>query len=263
MSTLLEWIDWQQILLHVFNFIILAAGLTFLLFKPVRKFMRNREQKYKDSAEQHAKRVEEIAELEKEKKERFAGLDSELAERRKEVLAQTEQRNRQLLSEAERQAESIVAASRRKAEEERAAYMLSAGNDIADMVVKSAGKLLAMESSPESDSALYDSYLKAAESDVSLEGISAEARRTLAGRMAAAAADGAGGREHARATVADMVEDAALKAAERSHSGQSDIALYDEFLKSGVGGSNEGRQNKKPRWLTWQKQSGDKTCGGQ
>ena len=33
-------IDWQQILLHVFNFIILAAGLTFILFKPVRKFMQ-------------------------------------------------------------------------------------------------------------------------------------------------------------------------------------------------------------------------------
>lgn len=231
-------IDWQQILLHVFNFIILAAGLTFLLFKPVRKFMRNREQKYKDSAEQHAKRVEEIAELEKEKEEKFAALDSELAEHRKDVLAQTERRNKQLVSDAEQQVEAMLAAGRRKAEEEKTAYIASAGNEIADMVVKSAGKLLAMESSPESDSALYDSYLKAVESDVSLEGISAKARSTLAQRLATETAVRKDGRE-ARAVVADMVESAALEAAERSHTAQADSALYDEFLKSVGGGSNE------------------------
>lgn len=231
-------IDWQQILLHVFNFIILAAGLTFLLFKPVRKFMRNREQKYKDSAEQHAKRVEEIAELEKEKEEKFAALDSELAEHRKDVLAQTERRNKQLVSDAEQQVEAMLAAGRRKAEEEKTAYIASAGNEIADMVVKSAGKLLAMESSPESDSALYDSYLKAVESDVSLEGISARARSTLAQRLATETAVRKDGRE-ARAVVADMVESAALEAAERSHTAQADSALYDEFLKSVGGGSNE------------------------
>ena len=231
-------IDWQQILLHVFNFIILAAGLTFLLFKPVRKFMRAREQKYKDSAEQHAKRVEEIAELEKEKEARFAGLDGELAEHRKAVIAQTDRRNKQLVSDTEKQIEAMIAAGRRKAEEERAAYLVSAGNEIAEMVVKSAGKLLAMESSPESDSALYDSYLRAAESDVSLEGISAEAKKTLAQRLAAAAAAGKSGRE-VRTAVADMVENAALEAAERSHTAQADSALYDEFLKSVGGGSNE------------------------
>lgn len=231
-------IDWQQILLHVFNFIILAAGLTFLLFKPVRKFMRNREQKYKDSAEQHAKRVEEIAELEKEKEEKFAALDSELAEHRKDVLAQTERRNKQLVSDAEQQVEAMLAAGRRKAEEEKTAYIASAGGEIADMVVKSAGKLLAMESSPESDSALYDSYLKAVESDVSLEGISAKARSTLAQRLATETAVRKDGRE-ARAVVADMVESAALEAAERSHTAQADSALYDEFLKSVGGGSNE------------------------
>ena len=232
-------IDWQQILLHVFNFIILAAGLTFLLFKPVRKFMRAREQKYKESAEQHAKRKEEIAELEKEKEARFSGLDSELAEHRKTVLAQTERRNKQMVSETEQQIEAMIAAGRRKAEEERTAYLASAGDEIADMVVKSAGKLLAMESSPASDSALYDSYLKAVESDVSLEGISAEAKRTLALRLASATTARKGSREQVRTAVADMVEDAALEAAERSHSAQSDSALYDEFLKSVGGGSNE------------------------
>ena len=36
-------IDWQQILLHLFNFAILAGGLYLLLYKPVKRFMEQRE----------------------------------------------------------------------------------------------------------------------------------------------------------------------------------------------------------------------------
>ena len=37
-------IDWQQILLHALNFVILVGGLYFLLFNPVKKFMAKREE---------------------------------------------------------------------------------------------------------------------------------------------------------------------------------------------------------------------------
>lgn len=36
-------VDWQQILLHLFNFIILFGGLWLLLYKPVKDFMAKRE----------------------------------------------------------------------------------------------------------------------------------------------------------------------------------------------------------------------------
>ena len=35
-------IDFLQILLHLLNFVILAGGLTFLLYKPVVKFLESR-----------------------------------------------------------------------------------------------------------------------------------------------------------------------------------------------------------------------------
>ena len=35
-------IDWQQILLHLLNFVILFAILYFLLYDPVKKFMDKR-----------------------------------------------------------------------------------------------------------------------------------------------------------------------------------------------------------------------------
>ena len=35
-------IDFQQILLHLLNFVILAGGLYLLLYKPVNKFIKKR-----------------------------------------------------------------------------------------------------------------------------------------------------------------------------------------------------------------------------
>ena len=43
-------IDWQQILLHLLNFVILAGGLYLLLYKPVKTFMEKRQQYYHAAA---------------------------------------------------------------------------------------------------------------------------------------------------------------------------------------------------------------------
>ncbi len=39
-------IDWTQILLHVFNFLLLFGGLTLLLYRPVNAFLEKRQEKY-------------------------------------------------------------------------------------------------------------------------------------------------------------------------------------------------------------------------
>ena len=225
-------IDWQQILLHVFNFIILATVLTFVLFKPVRKFMREREEKYKTAAEEHAKKKAEIAEREEERKARNAGLGAELEAHRQQVLAQAETRGRRLVEQAEDEARGIIAESRKRSEEERAAYISGAGDEIADMVVKSAEKLLVTGSTPENDSALYDTYLKTANEDISVAAASQEARAALARKFGTEQAGKAEGED-----VAEVVGEAALAAIERGRTAESDGAVYDEFLRSVNGGA--------------------------
>ena len=49
-------IDWQQILLHALNLVILIAGLYLLLFKPVKRFMDERTQKYQSMADDAAEK---------------------------------------------------------------------------------------------------------------------------------------------------------------------------------------------------------------
>ena len=65
-------IDWQQILLHLFNFTILFGALYILLYKPVKNFMEGREAHY---ADMDSKATQALADAESskasyEKKER-------------------------------------------------------------------------------------------------------------------------------------------------------------------------------------------------
>ena len=56
-------IDWQQILLHLFNFTILAGGLFLLLYRPVKEVMEEREAYYqgiKDQAEQSQQKAGQL-----------------------------------------------------------------------------------------------------------------------------------------------------------------------------------------------------------
>ena len=58
-------IDWQQILLHLFNFAILGGGLYLLLYRPVKQFMERRQTHYEDlyrQAEQDRARAERLRE---------------------------------------------------------------------------------------------------------------------------------------------------------------------------------------------------------
>ena len=71
-------IDWQQILLHFFNFSILVGGLYLLLFKPVKSFMAKREKHYADMESAAVAREKDTEELKAEMAKREAAFDTEL-----------------------------------------------------------------------------------------------------------------------------------------------------------------------------------------
>ena len=70
-------IDWQQILLHLFNFSILVGGLYLLLFKPVKNFMDKRTKHYQDMGSAAVEREKATAEMEAAMQQRQAVLDAE------------------------------------------------------------------------------------------------------------------------------------------------------------------------------------------
>ena len=71
-------IDWQQIVLHLMNFAILAGGLYFLLYNPVKKFMAKRAEYYENMDKEANEKLESATIKEAEYQKHMEELEAEL-----------------------------------------------------------------------------------------------------------------------------------------------------------------------------------------
>lgn len=155
-------IDWQQILLHLFNFIILATGLYLLLYNPVKNFMERRKKYYEELEKQAGDKLAHAESMEKEYTQRLTDADLELRQRKAEESAKLAQESQQIIQQAKEQAEKIIADAENQAQAKKAQIVNSAQQDIADMVIAATEKLIAINQSTETDSALYEQFLTVA-----------------------------------------------------------------------------------------------------
>ena len=152
-------IDWQQILLHLFNFTILFGALYILLYKPVRDFMAKRTDYYADMdsrAEDALREAESSRDAYDEKVRSFdEEVRTEKAKMNKEI---SEQRERQL-AQAKTDAEKIINDAKAEADREKEEIIASAQKEIAGMVTDAMEKLTLEQSASDA----FDQFLDAAE----------------------------------------------------------------------------------------------------
>ncbi len=138
-------IDWQQILLHLFNFVILAGGLYILLYKPVKDFMEKRIQYYREmdaaSGQVHDKAFQTKEEYEKKLKD----AEAEIAQMRTKAADEARQAGERQLAKARQEADKIISDARKKAEAENRRMVQEAGEEIARLAGEAAAKLLSGE----------------------------------------------------------------------------------------------------------------------
>ncbi|MFR3310210.1 MAG: ATP synthase F0 subunit B [Christensenellales bacterium] len=100
-------INFQQILLHLLNFVILAGGLYFLLYGPVKKFMDGRQKHYSDLKAQTEDELAKAKALEREYRERLSAADAEIAESK---ARQSRSRDiHKIIADVEKKKEEIIA----------------------------------------------------------------------------------------------------------------------------------------------------------
>lgn len=148
-------IDWQQILLHLLNFVILFAILYFLLYQPVKKFMNQRREYYQkldDTAKANLRKTEE---QKREYEEKLCLVDGEIEAKKKEAYRTMSEKNEKNLLRAKEEAEKIVSDARKKAENERNALLEKARRDIADMAADATEKMFVNADTSE----VYDHFL--------------------------------------------------------------------------------------------------------
>ena len=152
-------INFQQILLHMFNFVILAFGLYMLLYKPVVAFMKKREDHFADLEKQAQEAT--LAEY----NAKLAGADEEIRQKNAAAAQEADRQRQERMQRAQADADKLLKNARGAAEQERNAMLEGAKKDIAQMVVSATGKLMDKENDPAFDKALYDSFLKAAQEE--------------------------------------------------------------------------------------------------
>ena len=83
-------IDWQQILLHVFNLIILTGGLYFLLYQPVTAFMKKRQEYYAGLEADAQAKLQEAEQKVREADETLSGMQAEAEQLRADAMKQAD-----------------------------------------------------------------------------------------------------------------------------------------------------------------------------
>ena len=153
-------IDWQQILLHMFNLIILGFGLYLLLYKPVKAFMDKREAYYKDLDDSANKKNEDADKLLKEYQDKLAKADEEIKDKKNIVMKELDDKVNSELNKAKEDAKRIVEDAKAQGQKKHDELVESANKDICDLAIKATSKLV--------DKTLddsYDEFLKSVKKD--------------------------------------------------------------------------------------------------
>ena len=159
-------IDFFQVLLHMLNFVILAGGLTLLLFKPIVKFLNDRREHYENVEKENRKKEEELNKEKSEYDRRIAEADEMIAEKRKSAEKETAEAAKKYIDEARNKAEAIIRNAEQEAEARKEHILDSAQTEIGEIVVSAAEKLVGGTVTPERDGKLYDDFIKLAEESV-------------------------------------------------------------------------------------------------
>lgn len=151
-------IDIQQILLHMFNLVLLFAISYFLLYTPIKKFMDGRKKYYEDMDAEAKAKLDEAEASRAEYEEKLAKCEEEAKSIKAAAVSEANVKREAIINDASKEAESIVENAKKQAEFERERSVTNAKQEIEEYVSKAAGKIIGGNDP-------YGSFLDAAKKD--------------------------------------------------------------------------------------------------
>lgn len=144
-------IDWQQILLHLFNFLILAGGLYLLLYKPIKNFMEKRKAYYAEM-DAAARSEKEQAEAVKQKyDEQLNGAEAEIADMKRIAAEDAKRAADEYIEDAKAERTAMLLKAQKEAEAEKEKILSEANAEIEELVSAAMDKALAANEDPMED----------------------------------------------------------------------------------------------------------------
>lgn len=139
-------IDWQQILLHLFNFIILSVGLYLLLYKPIKEFMNKRIAYYQEMSDYAQRELEQATMKEQNWNTKLSEIDLEIKKKEDEAQRKSSQEARDLMAQTQVQCDKLLVQARENAEREREKILNEAKKEAGELAIQAVEKLLGLTS---------------------------------------------------------------------------------------------------------------------
>lgn len=153
-------ITWSGILLHLINLVILTVGLYLLLFKPVKKMIRERQEKVKKIEKENADLNEEVKELKDSSRKVLSEAKQEAAVIHDNAVKVANQKAGEIVGDAKTRAKTLIERTEAEMEAERKKMQTDVEKQIADVSLAVAEKVLGRSVSGEDNRRLIEESLK-------------------------------------------------------------------------------------------------------
>lgn len=135
-------INWQQILLHLFNFFLLLAILTHFVYEPVLNFIKKRQDHFKELEDDYKNKNDQAQKLIDENNRIYENTDEEIRKYKAEKLEEINKLAQEKIDAANDQAQKIIEQAKSRADMEYNKILENANKDIRKMAIETTRKLI-------------------------------------------------------------------------------------------------------------------------
>jgi|AGTN01.1.fsa_nt_gi ATP synthase, F0 subunit b len=153
-------IDGLSVGLHILNAVILFFVLKFLLYKPILKFMKKREQSFTDKTDTLDTREKELIQQKQQYDQLMMGAQAQAAAIITKSNEMARDHAKELIDDAKEQSREMVLRARKEIAIEKEQTQLEMKSEIVDMAVQIAEKVLKREVSKEDNKKIIDEFFE-------------------------------------------------------------------------------------------------------
>lgn len=153
-------IDPLQIGLHVLNVIVMFVVLRLLVYKPILKFMKKRENSFSDKVDELDEREKQLIQQREEYDRMMADAHNEAATIITRSNEMAREHAHEIVDDAKEHARGLVLRAKREIEAEKVQARQDMKTEIAEMSIQIAEKVLAREISLEDNRKIIDEFFE-------------------------------------------------------------------------------------------------------
>jgi F-type H+-transporting ATPase subunit b len=142
-------LDWATIAFQIINFLILAGGLYYLLFRPVMSRVRERRAEKREMMEQIREEREEAERLRDELEERLSDAEEEADEIITEAQKRAEAQRQEMLEDVEAEIERMLADAREDVRQMRHQAVEEFHDELVDAILDVSTEMIEQAAPPE------------------------------------------------------------------------------------------------------------------